>query len=127
VDKTFHSKNSHNSSQRQNLQKIILQNRINQHFNRYKDKRDTKKSVKIAATKDLTTKTKVFKKSLIIQTINVRTSHIRIINRDHLMVQEENLMKESKASKRKMIGTRIRIISQPTKSRPIFKMMKILR
>ena len=66
------------------------------------------------------------KKSLITQTINVRTSHIRNINRGLLMVQESNPMVVKATSKRRMTGIKKGIISL-TKSRHMSKKMEILR
>ena len=137
--KNFLSKKSHNSNQRLNLQEIILQDKIKLGLIRYTSKKDIRKLANRVATKSLMGKMGEIKNSkenliiqtisvnLIIQTTSVKTNHTKTINRDPSMVQESNPTAARTTSKRKMIGTRIRITSQLTKSRHMFKMKEILR
>ena len=139
MDKNFLSKRSHNSNQRLNLQEIILQDKIKLGLIRYTSKKDIRKLANRVATKSLMGKMGEIKNSkenliiqtisvnLIIQTTSVKTNLTKTINRDPSMVQESNPTAARTTSKRKMIGTRIRITSQLTKSRHMFKMKEILR
>ena len=139
MDKNFLSKKSHNSNQRLNLQEITLQDKIKLGLIRYTSKKDIRKLANRVATKspmDKMGKIKNSKENLIIQTIsvnliipiiNVKTNHTKTINRDPSMVQESNPTAARTTSKRKMIGIRIRITSQLTKSRHMFKMKEIPR
>ena len=137
--KNFLSKKSHNSNQRLNLQEIILQDKIKLGLIRYTSKKDIRKLANRVATKSPMGKmgeiknskenliTQTISVNLIIQTTSVKTNHTKTINRDPSMVQESNPTAARTTSKRKMIGTRIRITSQLTKSRHMFKMKEILR
>lgn len=139
MDKNFLSKKSHNSNQRLNLQEITLQDKIKLGLIRYTSKKDIRKLANRVATKSLMGKMGEIKNSkenliiqtisvsLIIQTTSVKTNHTKTINRDPSMVQESNPTAARTTTKRKMIGTRIRITSQLTKSRHMFKMKEILR
>ena len=139
MDKNFLSKKSHNSNQRLNLQEIILQDKIKLGLIRYTSKKDIRKLAKRVATKSLMGKMGEIKNSkenliiqtisvnLIIQTTSVKTNLTKTINRDPSMVQESNPTAARTTTKRKMIGTRIRITSRLTKSRHMFKMKEILR
>lgn len=139
MDKNFLSKKSHNSNQRLNLQEITLQDKIKLGLIRYTSKKDIRKLANRVATKGLMGKMGEIKNSkenliiqtisvnLIIQTTSVKTNHTKTINRDPSMVQESNPTAARTTTKRKMIGTRIRITSQLTKSRHMFKMKEILR
>lgn len=137
--KNFLSKKSHNSNQRLNLQEITLQDKIKLGLIRYTSKKDIRKLANRVATKSLMGKmgeiknskenliTQTISVNLIIQTTSVKTNLTKTINRDPSMVQESNPTAARTTTKRKMIGTRIRITSQLTKSRHMFKMKEILR
>jgi hypothetical protein len=139
MDKNFLSRKSHNSNQRLNLQEITLQDKIKLGLIRYTSKKDIRKLANRVATKSLMGKMGEIKNSkgnliiqtisvnLIIQTTSVKTNLTKTINRDPSMVQESNPTVARTTTKRKMIGTRIRITSQLTKSRHMFKMKEILR
>lgn len=139
MEKNFLSRKSHNSNQRLNLQEITLQDKIKLGLIRYTSKKDIRKLANRVATKSLMGKMGEIKNSkenliiqtisvsLIIQTTSVKTNHTKTINRDPSMVQESNPTAARTTTKRKMIGTRIRITSQLTKSRHMFKMKEILR
>ena len=118
----FHFKNNHNSSQKLNLVEIILPNKVNQNLNQCISKRDIRKLVNREAIKSHMIEIKNSRENLIIQTIIVRTNPTKTINKDLSMGKKSSPTEVRTISKRRMIGTRIRITSQLTKSRHMFKM-----